>query len=140
MQVDRGDGVRGFGELEAVVMRLVWNATEPAEGPGDTRKTVTVREIYEHLQRTRAIAYTTVMSTMDNLYHKGWLDRCKDGRRFRYWATASRAEYGARLMREALAVGGDTEAVLTHFIGEMSREESGTLHGLLARLGQRRPC
>ena len=48
------------------------------------------------------------MTTMDNLHRKGWLARVKEGKAYRYTATASRDEYSARLMREALDSGGDT--------------------------------
>jgi hypothetical protein len=61
--------VRGFGELEAVVMDRIWNR----DG------TTTVREIFDGLAAEREIAYTTVMSTMDNLHTKGWLARERDG-------------------------------------------------------------
>jgi hypothetical protein len=37
--------------------------------------TATVREVYESLREKRAIAYTTVMTVMDNLHKKGWLRR-----------------------------------------------------------------
>ena len=59
------------------------------------------------------------MSTMDNLHRKGWLERMKEGKAYRYTATASREEYSAWLMQEALAVGGDTETVLTHFVAQI---------------------
>ena len=85
--------MRGFGELESVIMHLVWDHDSP----------VTVREVLGELRQERAIAYTTVMSTMDNLHRKGWLARAKDGKAYRYTATASREEYSAGLMREALA-------------------------------------
>ncbi|GAT10599.1 BlaI/MecI/CopY family transcriptional regulator, partial [Mycolicibacterium novocastrense] len=48
--------VRGFGELEAVIMERVWDY-----GP---EASMTVREIFEQLAAERQIAYTTVMSTM----------------------------------------------------------------------------
>jgi predicted transcriptional regulator len=86
------------------------------------------------MRRERAIAYTTVMSTMDNLHRKGWLDRVKDGKAYRYTPTASREEYSARLMREALAGGGDTEAVLSHFVAQMDGEESELLRAVVRRL------
>lgn len=92
--------VRGFGELEAVVMDRVWNH-DP--------EMVTVRDIFEELSGERRIAYTTVMSTMDNLYNKGWLERERDGRAYRYWATLTREEHTARLMRDALDGGGRSE-------------------------------
>jgi predicted transcriptional regulator len=122
--------VRGFGDLEAVVMHKVWDH----EGP------VTVRELLDELLQERDIAYTTVMSTMDNLHRKGWLDRVKDGKAYRYTATASREEYSARLMQEALADGGDTEMVLSHFVAQMDGQESEMLREVLRRLTGRRPA
>jgi predicted transcriptional regulator len=119
-----GGGVRGFGDLETVIMHRVWEHDRP----------VTVRELFDELRRERVIAYTTVMSTMDNLHRKGWLARAKDGKAYRYTATASREEYSARLMREALAGGGDTEAVLSHFVAEMGGEESELLRAVVRRL------
>jgi predicted transcriptional regulator len=124
-----GGGVRGFGDLEAVIMQLVW----------DREGAVTVRELFDELRQERPIAYTTVMSTMDNLHRKGWLDRVKDGKAYRYTATASREQYSARLMREALAGGGDTEAVLSHFVAQMDGEESDALRTVVRRLTRRSP-
>jgi predicted transcriptional regulator len=121
--------VRGFGDLETVIMHLVWQHDSP----------VTVRELLGDLQQERAIAYTTVMSTMDNLHRKGWLARAKEGKAYRYTATASRAEYSARLMREALDGGGDTEVVLSHFVAQMGGAESEVLREVVRRLAGRRP-
>ena len=121
--------VRGFGELEAVVMDRVWEHGGP----------VTVRQLFDELRRERAIAYTTVMSTMDNLHRKGWLARDKDGKAYRYTAIASRDEYSARLMREAMAEAGDTEAVLSHFVAAMDGEQSEVLRAVLDKLTGRQP-
>jgi predicted transcriptional regulator len=116
--------VRGFGDLETVIMHMVWDH----DGP------VTVRDLFDELKRERVIAYTTVMSTMDNLHRKGWLARAKDGKAYRYTATASREEYSARLMREALADGGDTEVVLSHFVDQIGGAESEALRMVVRRL------
>ena len=116
--------MRGFGELEAVIMDRVWEHAEP----------VTVRELHGELSAERVIAYTTVMSTMDNLHRKGWLERVKEGKAYRYRASASREEYSARLMREALDGGGDTEAVLSHFVAQMGGAESEVLRTVVGRL------
>ena len=121
--------MRGFGELETVIMQMVWDHGRP----------VTVRELFDELAQERTIAYTTVMSTMDNLHRKGWLVRTKDGKAYRYTATAGREEYSARLMQEALAVGGDAEAVLTHFIAQIGGAESEALRTVMRRLTGRRP-
>ena len=116
--------MRGFGDLEAVIMDLVWDHGTP----------VTVRELFDELRQERVIAYTTVMSTMDNLHRKGWLQRVKEGKAYRYAATASREEYSARLMAEALAGGGDTEAVLNHFVAQMDGGDSEVLRAVVRRL------
>ncbi len=122
--------MRGFGDLESVVMDRVWDR---AGAP------VTVRDLLDEISRDRPIAYTTVMTTMDNLYKKGWLSRVRDGKAYRYTATASRAEYSAGLMREALDTGGDTEAVLSHFVAQMDGAESHALREVLRRRTTRRP-
>jgi predicted transcriptional regulator len=121
--------VRGFGDLEAVVMHRVWEHGDP----------VTVREIFDELRETRPIAYTTVMSTMDNLHRKGWLARERDGKAYRYVAVASREEYSAQLMGEALAEAGDTEAVLSHFIAAMDGGQAEALRAALDKLADGRP-
>ena len=120
--------MRGFGDLEAVIMHRVWEYGKP----------VTVRELFDDLSAERTIAYTTVMSTMDNLHRKGWLGRVKEGKAYRYTATASREEYSARLMREALDAGGNTEAVLSHFVAQIDSGESEALRSVLRKLRDRR--
>jgi predicted transcriptional regulator len=125
---DTGGAVRGFGDLVAVIMHRVWEYGKP----------VTVRELFDDLSAERTIAYTTVMSTMDNLHRKGWLGRVKEGKAYRYTATASREEYSARLMREALDAGGDTEAVLSHFVAQIDSGESEALRSVLRKLRDRR--
>ena len=116
--------MRGFGDLEAVLMDRVWSHHGP----------VTVRDLFDELSRERAIAYTTVMSTMDNLHRKGWLARERDGKAYRYTAVASREQYSARLMREALADAGNAEAVLGHFVAAMDDVESAALRAVLGKL------
>ena len=116
--------VRGFGELEAAVMDRVWSHAG----------TTTVREVFDELAGQREIAYTTVMSTMDNLYRKGWLVRERVGKAFRYWPTLTREEYSARLMRAAFDGGGNPDLVLTYFLGQLSEEESAGVRAALRRL------
>ena len=120
--------MHGFGELEAVLMHRVWDHGGP----------LTVRDLFDELQRERPIAYTTVMSTMDNLHRKGWLARERDGKAYRYTAVANREEYSARLMREAMAGSGDTEAVLSHFVAQMDGTESAALRAVLEKLAGKR--
>ena len=119
---------RGFGDLEAVVMDRLW------ERDGAT----TVREVFEDLLRDRDIAYTTVMSTMDNLHRKGWLSRERDGKAYRYWPSMTREQYGAAVMREALDAGGRSDRVLAHFLEQISDEDSAALRKVLGRVGPKR--
>src|SRR6266702_368578 len=83
--------MRRFGELEAVIMDRLWEGERP----------VLVREMVDALHDDRALAYTTVMTVMENLYRKGWLRRERDGRAWRYEPTRSRSSYTAALMSDA---------------------------------------
>ena len=126
-QAISGGRVRGFGDLEAVMMDRLWNR----EGK------TTVREVVDELRGEREIAYTTVMSTMDNLHTKGWLAREREGKAYTYWPTLTREQYSARLMREALDAGRDSGLVLTHLLEQMTDEESANLRKALARLARK---
>ncbi|MCH9642585.1 MAG: BlaI/MecI/CopY family transcriptional regulator [Actinomycetia bacterium] len=121
--------IRSFGELEAVIMDRIWDR--------DPEVSTTVRDIFDQLVTERDIAYTTVMSTMDNLHTKGWLAREREGKAYRYWATLSREEHSARLMRDALDGGGRPDLVLSHFVTQISAEESEGLRAALQRLSKR---
>jgi predicted transcriptional regulator len=116
--------VPALGDLEAQVMRRIWVRGQP----------VTVRDIVGDLRLERPVAYTTVMTVMDNLRKKGWLRRKPDGRAYRYEPLISDEEYSAGLMRQALEASNDRPAVLMHFIGELSAEEADALHEAYLRL------
>jgi predicted transcriptional regulator len=116
--------VQDLGNLEAQVMRKVWEREQPA----------TVRDIVGDLQRERSIAYTTVMTVMDNLRKKGWLRRHADGRAYRYEPVISSEEHSARLMQQALSASNDRSAALMRFIEQMSAEEAGALEEAYRRL------
>ena len=47
-------------------------------------------------------AYTTIMTTLDRLYKKGFLDRRKQGRAFLYAPRLSKAEFESGLVRTTL--------------------------------------
>jgi predicted transcriptional regulator len=104
---------RPLGELEDAVMTRVWEWNRP----------VTVREVLEDLSQDRPIAYTTVMTVMDNLRQKGWLRRTEEGRAYRYEAVSTRAAYAAALMNEAWSASDNPAAALVHFFGMMTAEQ-----------------
>jgi predicted transcriptional regulator len=102
--------MRQFGELEAVIMDRLWAWGRPA----------LVREMVDDLRPDRTLAYTTVMTVMENLYRKGWLRRERDGRAWRYEPTGSRSAYTAALMNEALGTSPDRRSSLAQFVLQMS--------------------
>ncbi len=55
-----------LGSLELEVMTVIWKTDQ-----------ITVREVLNFIVRKKIIAYTTIMTVMDNLYKKGFLTRQK---------------------------------------------------------------
>jgi predicted transcriptional regulator len=110
-----------FGELEAAIMDEVWSAD----------KAITVRQIRDRLDREPSPAYNTVLTVTEILYRKGWLAREKNGKAFRYWPAASRDDYTAQLMDEALDSARDRTAALVHFMESMRPEEMAELRRAL---------
>jgi predicted transcriptional regulator len=106
-----------LGELEDAVMSRVWKWNRP----------VTVREVLEDLQKERSIAYTTVMTVLDNLHQKGWVRREAEGRAYRYEAVSTRAAYAAALMNDAWSQSDNPAAALVAFFGMMSEEQRQAL-------------
>ncbi|MFE6403896.1 BlaI/MecI/CopY family transcriptional regulator [Streptomyces alboflavus] len=108
---------RPLGELEDAVMTRVWKWNRP----------VTVREVLEDLQQERSIAYTTVMTVLDNLHQKGWVRREAEGRAYRYEAVSTRAAYAAALMNDAWSQSDNPAAALVAFFGMMSPSQREAL-------------
>ncbi|MGR4852175.1 BlaI/MecI/CopY family transcriptional regulator [Streptomyces sp. LARHCF252] len=98
-------------------MSRVWKWNRP----------VTVREVLEDLQKERSIAYTTVMTVLDNLHQKGWVRREAEGRAYRYEAVSTRAAYAAALMNDAWSQSDNPAAALVAFFGMMSEEQRRAL-------------
>lgn len=94
-------------------------------------RAVTVREVLEDLRGERAIAYTTVMTVMDNLHQKGWLRREQQGRAYRYEAVSTRAAYSAALMNEAWSSSDNAAAALVEFFGRLTVEQCDALRDAL---------
>jgi len=59
--------------LELDIMKAVWR-----------RPPITVRDVQESIRPARQLAYTTVMTLMDRLYHKGFLQRTLQNRTHHY--------------------------------------------------------
>ena len=105
------DKLASLGELEVGIMRILW----AADGPLD------VNGVVQGMGGTRA--YTTVMTTLDRLYKKGYLFRAKEGRAFVYQAKVPQeAVMGAMLDRVAqMLCGGDLRQLIPQLLGQDER-------------------
>lgn len=120
--------MHGLGELEAAAMDVLWDAEEPLK----------VRDVLERLDTGKSLAYTTVMTVLDKLYHKDWVDRELHGKAFRYEPAFSREEAAVQALRDVLDSSGDPEGVLMHFVASGTPEEADALRQALRRKRPRR--
>jgi predicted transcriptional regulator len=121
--------VRRLGELEARVMDVLWRASEA----------MSVRAVLGSLHGERELAYTTVMTVLDNLHKKGWLRRELSGRSYLYTPAASREEYTARLMADAMGESADRKAVFAHLVEQISAEELDALRAAVRAARRKSP-
>lgn len=104
--------MRPFGDLEAAVMECLWARSEPAS----------VRDVLGELQTGKQLAYTTVMTVLDNLHRKGAVTREMSGRAWMYQPTCDREQHTAMLLHEVLGTSCDRQAALMHFVAELDPE------------------
>jgi predicted transcriptional regulator len=74
---------------ELAVMKVVWK-----------KGSATVRDVYETLREGRALAYTTVMTTMNILETKGFLEKAREDRAFRYTPARSRQQVVGAMVKD----------------------------------------
>lgn len=79
-----------LGALEERLMELLWAAATP----------LCVRDVCERLDE--ALAYTTVMTTLDRLFKKGLLARERCGQAFVYRPAMSRDRYHQQVVAAAV--------------------------------------
>jgi predicted transcriptional regulator len=116
-----GKALEAFlGPLEANTMEAIWNSE---------KKPVSVREVYEALKKTKNIAYTTVMSTMDRLFDKHLLDRKiekgRGGLYYVYWPALEKQIFQKTVVREVLSslIGNFGEVVANCLVDETCLNE-----------------
>lgn len=116
--------MRNLGQLEAAVMDCLWSVGRP----------VSVREVLELLDREPPLAYTTVMTVLDNVHSKGLVQREKHGKAWVYAPVSTREEHTAALLQDVLADSTDRTAALMHLVGRLEPTEAADL---LAALSER---
>ena len=121
--------VRQLGQLEAVVMARLWAADRP----------LSVRDVVEDLRQDRTLAYTTVMTVLDNLRRKEMVSRTKDGRAYRYSPVQTREQHTAALMEQVLASSDNRQATLLHFVDQIPPQELAQLRDALNAAEREKP-
>ncbi len=104
-----------LGNLEREVMDVVWQAGE-----------TTVREVQAVLPRR--VAYTTVMTTLDRLFKKGFVARSRAGRAFVYRALRTRQQTEAAVasgMVSGLFSGDAAMPILSNLVDAVGSQDDG---------------
>ena len=78
-------------ELESVIMDAVWELEQ-----------ATVRDVQEHLKKTRPMARNTVLTMMGILREKGFLASTRDGRTDVYCPTVTREQVSGHLLHDVM--------------------------------------
>ena len=104
-----------LGNLEREVMQVVWSE-------GDS----TVRRVQAALPRP--VAYTTVMTTLDRLFKKGFVTRTRAGRAFVYCAAQTREQTEASVasgMVSGLFSTGAAVPILSNLVDAVGSQDGG---------------
>jgi predicted transcriptional regulator len=110
---------RASGQLEAEILAILQRAGAP----------LTPGEVGERLGGD--LAYTTVVTILSRLHAKGVLVRNRSHRAYAYVPVADEPGLAARRMRQVLDGEPDREAVLGHFVSDLSEQDEQLLRNLL---------
>lgn len=113
--------VAQLGPLERQLLQELWS-----------RESATVRELLEGGKITQA--YTTVMTTLDRLYKKGFLTRVAEGRAFRYSPRQTPEELrrgaAAEGIRQLLVSSDESSLPLSYLVEALSAHDAQLLDEL----------
>jgi predicted transcriptional regulator len=114
----------GLTGLQLSILEVMWERGE-----------ATTQDVWEHIQRARPLAPTTVATLMSRLERKQVLTHRREGRQYVYRATVSRAEVRRSKVKELTEslFGGDPAALLSHLVRaeDVDAEELGRIRRLL---------
>lgn len=104
----KGAPFTGIGSLEADILAVVWE-----------KDTTTVREVYETLRERRQIAYTTVMTVMNNLVKKHLLAQDKSSIAYVYTPAIPGREVAQTVLVSVVhkLVGGQSGVAVSMLLG-----------------------
>jgi len=103
-----------LGHLQRAVLEIVWQFGE-----------ATVHQVRDQLSRRKKLAYTTVLTALQNLEKSGWLRHKTQGKSYIYLPARTREEAGASSLRRLLklAFDGDTFLMFQHLIKESNLKD-----------------
>ncbi|HTU35389.1 MAG TPA: BlaI/MecI/CopY family transcriptional regulator [Candidatus Acidoferrum sp.] len=119
-----------LGTLEARVMEVLWLRGESS-----------VRDVFEMIDRP--LAYTTIMTTLERLFKKGLLSRCKSGRAFLYSPAIDREQWERRRAGRLVAAfldgrNGSRELLVSSLLDAIGHHDAALLEQLEKSIRQRR--
>lgn len=121
-RLDQQGLARLFGELEAKIMNAIWSLEEP-----------TVQDVVNRLGKKK-FNYKTVMTVMNRLTEKGFLERRKVSRAFVYIPRLKHDELVERLSRQVFdgLISDFGPMVLTQFVDVVAETDRAHLEELAA--------
>jgi predicted transcriptional regulator len=118
-----------LGPLEQQLLSALW-----------MRDSATVRELLD--AGNIKLAYTTVMTTLDRLYKKQFLNRVAEGRAFRYSPRYTQEELEkmavGETIRQLLGSGGAATLPLSYLVEAVSEHDASLLDDLQRLLDEKR--
>jgi predicted transcriptional regulator len=108
----KGAPFTGIGSLEADILAVVWELG-----------TAKVRDVYEILRERRPIAYTTVMTVMNNLVKKNLLVQDRSGIAYQYTPAIPGREVATTVLDSVVQrlLGGQRTLAVSHLL-ELDRD------------------
>ena len=104
----KGAPFTGIGSLEADILAIIWE-----------RQQATVRDVYETLREQRQIAYTTVMTVMNNLVKKELLSQDRTSIAYVYTPAIPGKEVASTILDSVVQrlFRGRSNIALSHLLG-----------------------
>jgi len=108
MKSAKGSTFTGIGSLEAEILAIVWE-----------KDSTTVRDVYETLRERRVIAYTTVMTVMNNLVKKKLLNQNRDNIAYLYTPAMPGDEVANTILDSVVntLMGSQPNLAISHLLG-----------------------
>jgi predicted transcriptional regulator len=121
---------QALGQLEATVMRVLWDGEEA----------MCVEDVRHALADTKEAAYTTIMTTLDRLFKKGFLDRERRGKAYYYFPRVTRAELGSNVTKQVIdgLLKTFAEPAISYFVEALGDADPEKLDSLAALIEKKK--